>query len=79
MNIYVITRTDDIRYGTYDSAIVVANNAKEAARIHPNPEEFASKYDTWVTSSDFVKVEQIGVADEKYKSPQVILASFIAG
>ena len=36
MNIYRLTQTDNVGYDSYDSMVVVAENEKDARRIHPN-------------------------------------------
>ena len=92
MNIYKIWREDDIDYDTYDSAIVIADNEEYAIKIHPNGYA-VFKFHVWMNevnnsisdcedewcSIDNVKVELIGVADEMYAEPCVIVSSFNAG
>lgn len=92
MNIYKIWRENDIGWDTYDSAVVIADNEEYARKIHPNGNatfKFGEWYDNdnyiksryedeWCGLGD-VKVELLGVADQTYTEPCVVLSSFNAG
>ena len=93
MRIYKIYQIKNNDYDTYDSAIVVADDEKEARTI--NPGGFYSFHDdawyfqfadgtennredmSWVHPND-VKVKYIGLADKKI-TKGVIVSSFNAG
>lgn len=80
MNIYRIFQTINNGYDTYDSAIVIANNADEAKSLHPNGRDVVtdnSNSGSWCELKD-VKVELIGQTNP-YKTTCIILASFNAG
>ena len=83
MNIYKISQSSNDDYDTYDSAIVIAENEEDAKTIHPNGDcdwpnlESDRRCWDWVTDLRLIKVELIGVADNKGKG--VVLASFNAG
>jgi hypothetical protein len=76
MNIYKISQVVNNDYETYDSAIVVANNPEEAAKILPDGCVSPYKERYWV-KPEFVIVEYIGIYDGKLPSGTVILASFL--
>lgn len=80
MNIYKISQSENNRWDTYDSAVVIANNEEEARNTHPDQEDGkfgAYSFNTWASSPDKVRVEFIGVTD--IEEPQVVVASFNAG
>ena len=78
MNIYKLSQTTNYGYNTFESCVVIAENKKEAVKVHPNG------YQNWDTrgqkSEDncvyekfdiddwaeiqHIKVELIGIADE---------------
>lgn len=80
MNIYKISRPNDVDYDEYDSAIVIARTYHEARTLHPdgsiNNGAFGEK--TWVESKKVI-VDLIGVADEDFRDKCVILASYNVG
>ena len=79
MNLYLISQNLSNGYETYDSAVVAAHSASDAAHTHPcggSLEEHSWRYD-WAEFDD-VRVQLIGVAAEGTK-PGVICASFNAG
>ena len=78
MNIYKLSQTINNDYNTYDSCVVIAENKKEAVKVHPNgyqnwdtrgqKSEDNCVYenfdiDDWAEMED-IKVEFIGIADE---------------
>ena len=83
MNIYLISQEVNSDYDTYDSAIVAANNVKDAQKMHPsNGAECLSRdeidyYTEWCGYED-VRVELLGVAMQGTKK-MVLLASYNAG
>ncbi len=88
MNIYKISQTTNRGYDTFDSAIVIAASPKAAALIHPqwihDPQQLYvdgiddDAYSSW-TNSNNVTATYIGKASNKFKKPQVVMASFNAG
>ncbi len=80
MNLYVIYQQSP-KWDSYDSAIVVANNAEEARVIHPeggnDPESWTQgEFSCWAPSPLQVKSKYIGKAAAIFTSPCVVLASF---
>ena len=78
MNIYKLSQTTNYGYNTFESCVVIAENKKEAVKVHPNgyqnwdtrgqKSEDNCVYenfdiDDWVEIKD-IKVELIGIADE---------------
>lgn len=83
MNLYLISRPDPVDYDEFDSAVVAAETAEEAAKIHPCERECDPWMDywarsSWVESPDLVQVQFLGRAADGTASG-VILASFNAG
>ena len=81
MNIYLITSKQGFSYDTYDSAIVIAKDAQEAKKIHPNgyntiPKD-SLKDHTWPIYPKDITAKKVGTTT--IKTPQVLLASFNAG
>ena len=80
MNLYKISIAS-MRYDTYDSAIVVAENKAKARLIHPDGGRHIPREErgigTWVNDPRIVTVQLIGKTN--YAREQVILASFNAG
>lgn len=72
--IYLISQNENTDYDTYDSAVVVADSEEVAKMIQPSPYSYCS----WA-SPEKVKVSYIGEADERFKTGDVICASFNAG
>jgi hypothetical protein len=90
LKLYRISQDANYGYDTFDSAVVVAENANAAARIHPsvymndvtrfgNWWEDGERY-TWAFI-DEINVEYLSdlPPDSKYKPGDVIVASFNAG
>ena len=76
MNIYkVATDEEYIDYDTYDSAIVVALNEKQAREL-TDVENYGL---FWVQKSEELTVTLVGKASEEYTHALVLLASFNAG
>lgn len=84
MKLFKIYQNINKGYDTYDSAVVVANSAEEAQKIHPNDSsgDF-SMYDSWVSRPDLVSViylgEVVGEPDSDIYPGAIICASFNAG
>lgn len=90
MNLYLVSRTDDIGYDEYDAFVCAAENEEQALSLHPDggtiKEFFAEDGTHYIRNCDFewrfgkrAVAKYIGKADEKYTKPTVILASFNAG
>lgn len=82
MNIYCISQSENEDYDTYDSAVVCAKDAEQAANMHPNgsgqPLKDAGSRCGWASDPASVSVRLIGKANHKTKAG-VICASFNAG
>lgn len=92
MNIYKLSQTINENYDTFDSCVVIAENEKEAVKVHPNGyqnwdtrgQKLKSRYENfgiyeW-TEIEHIKVELIGIADESLDTEvKVVCASFNAG
>ena len=81
LKLYKISQTVNCGYDTYDSAVVVAENKDGARRIHPRGTEYPWQswyWGVWCAPED-VKAEFVGVPDDRFKSGDVVCASFNAG
>ena len=84
MKLFKIYQNINRGYDTFDSAVVVANSAEEAQKIHPydGSDDFLL-YDDWVSRPDLVSViylgEVVGEPDDDIYPGAVICASFNAG
>jgi len=86
LKIYRISQTENNKYDTYDSAIVCAENPKEAREMYPGYQSYqksiyndwSENRDCWASKPENIKVEYLGVAAIKQKKG-VLLASFNAG
>ena len=83
MNLYLISQGFNSGWDTYDSAVVCADNERQARLIHPGKSADDDWHETgetsdWVVSPDDVKVIFIGVADVDIKKG-IVLSSFNAG
>jgi hypothetical protein len=75
MNLYLLTRTDNVGYDEFDSFVIAANTEEEALALkRPEPDD---NYPTWAQDKD-VEVKLIGTTTE-YTEPTDILGSFNAG
>lgn len=88
MNLYLISQTDVGEYDTFDSAVVVARNHKDAKNIHPYDSIFPEGLDdelgnwgssVWTNDPNNVHVLFIGVASKSLKEGTVVCTSFNAG
>lgn len=74
MNIYIVSRFDDVSYDQYDAFVVAATNEAEATlfllKNHP--------LDYYLSWSDKTSARLIGTTDV-YTEPTEILGSFNAG
>lgn len=79
MNIYKISQSENNKWDTYDSAVVIAKDEEEARNMHPDPlGKFSdTTFITWASNPKKVKVEFIGVTD--ISKSQVVVSSFNAG
>lgn len=85
MNLYLLTQEQAYGYDTYDSCVVCAASAENAAAIRPDSESWSSvqkwrEYEggSWAYDRDAVKVQLIGLADPSVPAG-VVIASFNAG
>ena len=84
MKLFKIYQNINRGYDTFDSAVVVANSAEEAQKIHPcdGSDDFLL-YDSWVSRPDLVELiylgEVVGEPDNDIYPGAVICASFNAG
>ena len=72
MNIYLVSRTDEVDYDEYDAVVVYAMSREEAKNIAP-----CGNLYTWA-SKENLKVELIG-SNVLVKDPDIILSSYNAG
>lgn len=92
MKLWLLTQKENSGYDTYDSCVVVAENARIAKFFDPNGHDWRKRADkfnnwsgnrfgsTWASRPAFVQAKCIGEADKRYmKSGTVIIASFNAG
>ena len=84
MKLFRLHQNINTGYDTYDSAVVVADSAEEAQKIHPcgGSGDF-SLYDSWVARPDLVTVtylgEIVGEPERDIYPGAIICASFNAG
>ena len=84
MKLFRLHQNINTGYDTYDSAVVVADSAEEAQKIHPcgGSGDF-SLYDSWVARPDLVTLtylgDVVGEPDDDIYPDAVICASFNAG
>jgi hypothetical protein len=84
MKLFKIYQNINRGYDTFDSAVVVANSAEEAQKIHPHDgsDDFLL-YDSWVSRPDLVSVkylgEIVGEPDDDIYPGAILCASFNAG
>jgi hypothetical protein len=84
MKLFKIYQNINTGYDTYDSAVVVADSAEEAQKIHPNgsSDDF-NMYSSWVARPDLVELiylgEVVGEPDDDIYPGAIICASFNAG
>lgn len=83
MKLWLISQTENTGYDTYDAAIVAAETADDARKIHPlrptAADAWTSRFmtDVWASSPDLVTAECIGEARTDMPAG-LILASFNA-
>ena len=89
IKLYLVRRTDEIRWDEYDSFVVCAESEDEARRVHPSGEGFFGenlmddsrnyfKW-TWTDKIDTLNVTCIGIANLSLKNHQIICSSYNAG
>jgi len=84
MKLFKIYQIINNGYDTFDSAVVVANSAEEAQKIHPNGASGDFRMsDSWVARPDLVTVtylgEIVGEPERDIYPGAIICASFNAG
>ncbi len=84
MKLFKIYQNLNNGYDTYDSAVVVANSAAEAQKIHPcDASGDFDMYDNWVSRPSLVKVkylgEVVGELDSDTYPGAIICSSYNAG
>ena len=85
MNIYLVSRTDEVDYDEYDAFIVAAKDEEQARNQHPrNNNNWCDNFGGhgWVSfrNKASLTVTVIGKAsEEQYTKPTILLASFNAG
>lgn len=89
MNLYKISQVIVDGYDTYSDAVVAAESAELATRVHPS--DFIDAWDpnrsnedwedcsTWAPHPKHVRAEYLGTADGSLSANEVICASFHAG
>lgn len=78
MNLYIISQSITTGYGTYDSVVVCAESAEEAAKIIPGGLECNGETYEWTQKIEAIKVKFIGIAGEGIEAG-IILASYNSG
>ena len=79
MKIFLISQSDCGGYDTYDSAVVIAPNARIARRMNPSNGQDITEHGTsgsWTGNPKKVVVKCLG--ESKFKKQQVVCASFNA-
>lgn len=80
MNLYRISQSENMGYDTYDSAVVVAEDAADARSIHPNGrDDWDPNDDSWCSDPSMVEVEYLGIAAYGWGRGVVVCSSFNAG
>lgn len=77
MKLFYLSQDQVGGYDTYDSCVVVAQNAEEARKIPPSYGRDWGK--TWAKTPDKVEAREIGEAHPNLKEGEVVIASFNAG
>ena len=79
MNLYLVELIEDADYGETEAVVCCAHSENEAIKVHVREDKNSWK-DSWtmftVEPTD-LKVTKIGIADEKYTKPTVIVMSYI--
>lgn len=79
MKLYKISQEEYTGYDTYDSAVVCAETAEDAAKIHPRDDDWPAWCPSvWASTPANVTVVEIGIANENTQRG-VVCASFHAG
>ena len=81
MKLFLISQSENNKFDTYDSAVVIAENEDEARNMHPGTGEYMDdelwKRDDWCNFPEQVKVMYLGESIDDKKG--VVCASFNAG
>lgn len=86
MNIYRISRNEDIDYDTFDSAVVIAESEDAARHIHPRDtvegewwldDDSYGPLSSWTSPANVI-VTYLGIANDSVL-PGVVCASFNPG
>jgi hypothetical protein len=80
MKLWKISQRENMSYDTFDSAVVTAEDAEAARRVHPLDACWDwEREKSWASKPENVKAEYIGEAADGIKAGTVIVASFHAG
>lgn len=84
MRLFLLTQTVVRGYDTFDSCVVVAEDAIAAVQMHPYDgvpiSTFANDpYPVWPDKTIHITCEYLGEAHHTYTKPAIICASFNAG
>lgn len=87
--LYLVKRTDNVRWDEYDSFVCCAEDEDEARKIHPNgtmcfKKDMSDDYreyftGAWTDKIETLEVTCIGIANLSLRNRQVICASYNAG
>ncbi len=83
MKLYLLTQNSNRGYDTYDSCVVCAHSAEDAATISPDSygddfPNFKPNSSTWAKQIQDIEVTELGIAHDNIKRG-VICSSFNAG
>lgn len=85
MNLYLLSQTENISFGTFNSCVVCAENEKDAKSIMPDlflnkgkPFEVPDMQCVWAYSIERIQCVEIGTAN-KSQQRGVIIASYNDG
>jgi hypothetical protein len=74
MNLYLVSRTDVVRYEQYDAFVVAADSEDNAKEIINKEHDPNSNYSDWSHNTE-TELLGISIATE----PEIVLGSFNAG
>jgi len=77
--LYLISQSENVNRGSYDSAVVCASTAENASKVHPHSiidwDGKTDKYKVWC-DKEYVTVEFIGIAGDNVKENSVVCSSY---
>ena len=86
MKLFLLSQTVIDDYDTFDSCVVVAEDAIDAVTIHPASSlgellrlDPTDKFPSWPARTIDITCKYLGEADPSFTEPAVICASFNAG